>query len=90
MLSNERHVTTRTPPTFPAHSVQDSDVSVANSRLFHAALKAKGVPAEFLELSTGDHGLGCGKGTEWELWQTHCLAWLKSRQLLRSAPVASQ
>ena len=82
LLSNERHVTAQTPPAFLAHSVLDSAVPVANSRLFYAALQASGVPAEFLELPAGDHGLGCGQGAEWELWQTHCLAWLKARHLL--------
>lgn len=82
LLSNERQVTARTPPAFLAHSVQDSAVSVANSRLFYAALQAHGVPAEFLELPAGDHGLGCGQGAEWACWQAHCLAWLKARRLL--------
>ncbi|MEI8078158.1 MAG: alpha/beta hydrolase [bacterium] len=82
LLSNERQVTARTPPTFLAHSVQDSTVSVANSRLFYAALQASGVPAEFLELPTGDHGLGCGQGAEWADWQAGCLAWLNARHLL--------
>jgi acetyl esterase/lipase len=82
LLSNERQVTAQTPPAFLAHSVQDSAVPVANSRLFHAALQASGVPAEFLELPTGDHGLGCGQGAEWACWQAGCLAWLKARHLL--------
>jgi acetyl esterase/lipase len=83
LLSNELQVTEQTPPTFLAHSRVDSVVPVANSELFYAALQAHKVPAEFFELETGDHGLGCGHGKEWELWQQHCLAWLTERGLAK-------
>ena len=43
------------------------------------ALKSHGVPAEFFELPTGAHGLGCGKGAEWAAWQAKCLEWFKAR-----------
>jgi acetyl esterase/lipase len=81
LLSNERHVTEQTPPAFLAHSIADRTVSVENSRMFYKALKAKGVPAKYVELKTGDHGLGCGKGAEWEQWQSACAKWLKSTVL---------
>jgi acetyl esterase/lipase len=81
LLSNEKQVTERTPPTFLAHAKTDSVVPIENSALFAAALKAHNVPAEFLELPTGAHGLGCGKGPEWMAWQAKCLEWLKARGL---------
>ena len=68
-----------TPPTFLAHSKADQLVPVTNSSMFYEALKARGVEAEFFELSTGAHGLGCGKGPEWAAWQARCLAWLEAR-----------
>ena len=47
------------------------------------ALKAHGVPAEFFELQTGAHGLGCGKGELWVAWQAKCLEWFKARGLVK-------
>jgi len=40
-------------------------------------------PAEFFELPTGAHGLGCGKGAEWAAWQAKCLEWFKARGLVK-------
>ena len=82
LLSNELQVTARTPPTFLTHSVTDRVVSVENSRLFAAALRAKGVTVELQELPSGDHGLGVGKGALWASWQSACLHWMSDRGLL--------
>ena len=76
-VSNELHVTRDTPMAFLAHSIKDSIVPVENSRLFRDALKAQGVPVNYCELHTGDHGLGCGQGEEWALWQAACLKWMQ-------------
>jgi len=81
LLSNEKQVSKDTPPTFLAHSRVDQLVPVANNEMFHKALKAHGVATEFFELSTGLHGLGCGKGAEWVAWQAKCATWLKARGL---------
>jgi acetyl esterase/lipase len=83
LLSNEKHVTKQTPPTFLAHATTDQAVPVANSAMFHEALKAHGVPAEFFELPTGAHGLGCGNGKEWAAWQAKCLEWFKARGMVK-------
>jgi acetyl esterase/lipase len=83
LLSNEKQVTKQTPPTFLAHATTDQAVPVANSAMFYEALKAHGVPAEFFELPTGAHGLGCGKGAEWAAWQAKCLDWFKARGLVK-------
>lgn len=80
-VSSELHVTSGTPPAFIAHSIKDSVVPVANSRIFRDALKNNGVPVEYFELTSGDHGLGCGKGEEWAAWQAECLKWMKSKRL---------
>lgn len=81
LLSNEKHVTEKTPPTFLVHSKTDHAVSVANSAMFYEALKAHNVETEFLELQTGDHGLGVGKGELWAEWQAKCAEWLKAKVL---------
>jgi len=83
LLSNEKQVTEKTPPTFLVHSKTDTLVPVENSAMFHEALKAHKVPAEFLELPTGAHGLGCGKGELWAAWQEKCLQWLAARGLAK-------
>lgn len=80
-VSNEKQVTDKTPPTFLVHSKLDHAVSVENSAMFYAALKAHSVEAEFLELPTGDHGLGVGKGPLWAEWQAKCSDWLKAKIL---------
>jgi acetyl esterase/lipase len=81
LLSNEKQVTEKTPPTFLVHSKGDRVVSVENSAMFYEACKAKGVPAEFFEMEKGDHGLGVGKGELWAAWQAKCLEWMKGRKI---------
>ncbi|MBM3967007.1 MAG: alpha/beta hydrolase, partial [Planctomycetes bacterium] len=43
----------------------------------YAALEAKGVPAKYLELPSGGHGLNGYKGPMWDAWQEQSLSWLK-------------
>lgn len=83
LLSNEKHITPDTPQVFIVHSQTDNVVSVENSRMFYFALLANKVPAEFLELHDGEHGLGCGEGELWIEWQTRCLAWMKRMKIIQ-------
>jgi len=78
-LSNEKQVTDKTPPAFLVHAKTDAVVNVENSRMFYEALKAHGVDAEYLELPTGAHGLGVGKGPLWAEWEAKCSEWLKTK-----------
>lgn len=82
-LSNERHVTRRTPPTFLFHTANDSAVPVENSLRFFGALRAAGVPAEMHIFEDGPHGVGMGL-TDPELgqWTGLLAAWMRSRGLL--------
>ena len=64
-FSNEKQVTSTTPPSFLVHAADDIDVSSANSRAFYEALRAANVCTEYLELPTGGHGLGFG-GAHWK------------------------
>ncbi|MEM7625479.1 MAG: sialate O-acetylesterase [Planctomycetota bacterium] len=57
--STDRRVTPRTPPAFLVHCADDG-VSVENSDRYAAALRAHGVPYEFLRPATGGHGFGLG------------------------------
>ena len=76
LFSNEKQVTDRTPPTFLAHALDDKPVPPENSKLFYEALKAHRIPAEYLELPSGGHGLNGYTGPMWDAWQEKSLAWL--------------
>jgi acetyl esterase/lipase len=75
-LSMEEQVSRTTPPLWITHSVSDTVVQVENSRAYVAACQKQQIPAEYLELPSGQHGLGVGKGPLWEQWQASCAKWL--------------
>ena len=76
LFSNEKQVTAKTPPAFLAHAKDDRPVPPENSRMFYEALQAHKVPAKYLELPSGGHGLNGYKGPMWDAWQEQSLAWL--------------
>lgn len=82
LFSNEKQVTDKTPPTFLAHALDDTVVGPEHSQMFYAALKTHKVPAEYLELPSGGHGLNGYKGPMWDAWQEKSLAWLAKEKLL--------
>lgn len=57
-LSNEKQVTSMTPPTFLVHTDADQSVPSENSVMFYLALRKAGVPAELHIYQRGRHGLG--------------------------------
>ena len=63
LLSNERQVTARTPPTFLWHTADDASVPVENSLLFFEALRKAGVAGELHVFPHGKHGLGLAPAT---------------------------
>ena len=80
-MSGEKQVTDDTPPAFICHAVTDQAVPVENSRMYVQALREHHVPVEYLELPEGRHGLGCGNGPLWKIWQDACFQWLKRNGL---------
>jgi acetyl esterase/lipase len=54
--SSEKQVTNSTPPSFLAHALDDNMVPYANSQMFYAACKSKGVPVELHLYPHGGHG----------------------------------
>jgi acetyl esterase/lipase len=58
LMSNEKQVTEKTPPTFFFHTEDDKPVPVENSLLFAAALRKAKVPYELHVYQTGRHGVG--------------------------------
>ncbi|MBS0263633.1 MAG: alpha/beta hydrolase [Planctomycetes bacterium] len=81
LFSNEKQITSETPPAFLAHAVDDKPVPPENSRLFYAALQKAKVPSHYLELPSGGHGLNGYKGPMWDAWQEKSLAWLAELKL---------
>jgi acetyl esterase/lipase len=83
-LSNEKQVTSKTPPTFLAHTSEDTAVPPENSVLFYLACRKAGVPAEMHVYEKGRHGLGMGmKDPAFATWPEHCLTWLKVRGITK-------
>lgn len=80
--STETQVGPSTPPTFLAHALDDKPVPPGNSRLFYEALVRHKVPAKYLELPSGGHGLDGYKGPMWDAWQKQSLEWLVEQKLL--------
>lgn len=75
-FSNEKQVTEKTPPMFLAHALDDGPVPPENSKMLYDALQVKKIPAKYLELPSGGHGLNGYKGPMWDAWQEQSLAWL--------------
>ncbi|MFB3828552.1 MAG: alpha/beta hydrolase [Bryobacteraceae bacterium] len=83
-LSNERQVTTRTPPTFLFHTNADTGVPPENSVLFYLALRRAGVPAEMHIYERGPHGVGlAATNATLGTWTGRLADWLRGRGLLR-------
>jgi acetyl esterase/lipase len=83
-LSNERQVTSETPPTFLVHANDDKPVPPENSIAFYLALKKANVPAEMHIYEKGGHGFGpgVGKGAA-SSWMLRCSEWMRGRGLLQ-------
>lgn len=87
LLSNERHVTRETPPTFLFHTAEDRAVVVENALLFADALARHGVPFALHVYPKGPHGIGLGT-RNWDPaarhpWTTQCALWLKEQGFAR-------
>lgn len=88
LLSNEKHVTPETPPTFIVQATTDPVVPVQNSIAFFEALHKMGVPVEMHLYEQGPHGFGLAQ--QYPLlksWPDLCKAWMKHRGLLGSGAV---
>jgi acetyl esterase/lipase len=85
LFSSEKQVTADTPPTYLAHAQDDKLVPPANSEMYYQALLRNHVPAEYLKLPSGGHGLNGYKGPMWEAWKTGSLKWLTKQGFLPPA-----
>jgi acetyl esterase/lipase len=83
-LSNDKHVTDKTPPTFLFHTDADKGVVPENSILFYLALKKAKVPAELHIYEKGPHGVGLApKDAILGTWPDRLNGWLEGRGLLK-------
>jgi acetyl esterase/lipase len=73
LLSNDKHVTSQTPPAFVFHSIGDQMVGVLHSDLYTASLKEAGVPYEYVRGDYGGHGIAVHP-----YWTDACLEWLET------------
>lgn len=85
LMSNEKQVTAKTPPTFLIHTADDGVVPMENSLLFAMACRKAGVPVELHVYEHGQHGIGLG-GSDPVLstWPATCARWLEKRNFLKS------
>jgi acetyl esterase/lipase len=82
-LSNDRHVTPETPPTFLFHTDADTGVPPENSVDFYLALRKAGVPAELHIYEQGRHGVGLAPADPvLRSWPDRLTDWLKVRGLI--------
>lgn len=87
-LSNEKQVTSDTPPTFLVHANDDKAVPPENSIFFYLALRKAKIPAEMHIYENGGHGFGLGKkGSAASSWPGRCADWMRTRGLLDKKPM---
>jgi len=83
LLSNEKQVTSNTPPVFIFHTYEDKAVKVENALEFALALRRSGIPFALHIYPKGGHGMGLGNA-QWDPdsrhpWTTDCALWLKEQ-----------
>jgi acetyl esterase/lipase len=80
LMSNEKQVTAKTPPTFLFHTVDDAGVPVENSQMFADALRKNKVPYEMHLYEHGRHGVGLAKDDPaLSTWPKLLENWLRAR-----------
>ena len=89
LMSNEKQVTAKTPPTFLFHTVDDAAVPVENSQMFADALRKNKVPHEMHLFEHGRHGVGLAKDDPaLSAWPKLLENWLRARGFLTPAKKA--
>ena len=85
-LSNEKQVTTGTPPTFIVHTGDNKEVLPENSVLFYVSYRRCGVPIEMHIYEKGGHAFGLAADDPiLSSWTRRCADWMRRRGLLTKA-----
>ncbi len=74
-FSNEKNVTSKTPPTFLIHAEDDKGVDPDNSIEFFEALRGHEVPAELVIIPKGGHGFAANVPPE--KWMQPVMNWMR-------------
>jgi len=74
-FSNEKQVDTNTPPVYLVHA-KDDRVSIQNSYVFEAALKATGIEVGTTYFDAGGHGFGMRNPDSDVFWMDEVESWL--------------
>ncbi len=82
LYSNEKQVTTNTPPTFIVHAEDDNVVPVENALLMYEALLKNKVKAEMHLFPAGGHGFGLINPTSKGLWFDWAKIWMGDNEWL--------
>lgn len=83
LLSNEKQVTSQTPPCFVWHTAEDKVVPAEHSLRFYSALVTHQIPSELHIFPHGRHGIGLGADTPGaSQWPALCQAWLTRQGIL--------
>jgi len=77
-FSNEKRITSKTPPAFLIHATDDTVVIPENSINYYLGLKKNGVSAELHLYEKGGHGFGLGVNDTSKYWTRDCQEWLKA------------
>lgn len=84
LMSNEKQVTSKTPPCFLVHGSDDAVVPVENSLLFSLACRKAGVPVELHVYEHGPHGFGMAANDPiLGSWPGLCAKWLDKHGFLK-------
>lgn len=79
-FSNEKQITSETPPTILIHANDDKSVVPENSIHFYLNLRKQGVPAAMHIFETGGHGFSFAEGLgAVEKWPGLVLDWMKGQ-----------
>lgn len=85
--SNERSVTSDTPPTLLVHSADDDLVSYRHSVDYYHALQEQGVPAALHLYPRGGHGYSLAVNDPYlGTWMERCLEWVRALSPRRPDP----
>ena len=76
-FSNEKNVSSSTPPTFIIHAKDDKTVPVKNSLEYDKVLLENNVKRELCLYEKGGHGFGANNPKSDVSWIDLCLSWLK-------------
>jgi len=77
LMSTDKQITAKTPPTFLMHSKEDRAVPIENSEAFYEGLLKAKVPAKLHLYEKGGHGFGLAKGnTSGKSWPDECRKWM--------------